>query len=581
MAVPATISAISILAGILFFAIGMPPVGFIFLSISLLGILTLLLLVLHNLHDWRTNPSARNEKDRETQQQAIVRLDDHVDAIEKSTAEIERLANTTNDFVHDTLVRTIKNQARNSNEQIQSTDEFIKDTLVRTIKNQIKNSETRTTGAIDNRFSNAARLQSANQSRVLNELTSIKIALGISNAQYVSEQVVNTPEASRKPKDADYSNSFQKLESYVTSTTRQHQPASSNARVLFVSSNGAGLGHLTRLNAVDKALDAQSMFYTMSSAYKMIGKKSNEIVYFPSHGDLKMNGADWNPLMEEHFTAVVRGFKPDLIVFDGTFVYQGVISTSKELKVPLVWMQRGCWKEEVDKQSAQRHCADKFATAVLIPGDYGCKETVDVGPNLSPEYLPPITLIEKGDLLSREEARTRLHLPLDKKLFLVQLGAGNINDISDIRSKALEFVRELGDDWEPVLVRNPLSQDSDGDNTYSIQAYPLSLYYNAFDAGAFAAGYNTVQESIELQLPAVFVPNPQTKTDDQERRAERIAELNIGFVAADERQLHDAIINLSDDGTRTQIKDNQSSLREPLGAAAAASVIGNILKKVK
>lgn len=309
----------------------------------------------------------------------------------------------------------------------------------------------------------------------------------------------------------------------------------------------------------------------------MIGKKNHEIVYFPSHGDLKMRGADWNPLMKAHFSAVVRGFKPDLIVFDGTYVYQGVVATSKELKIPLVWMQRGCWREEVDKQSAQRHSANKFSKAVLIPGDYGCEEAVDVGPGLTPVYLPPITLVEQDDLLSREEARELLHLPQDKKLFLVQLGAGNINDISNIRSLALTVVRDLGPDWEPVLVRNPLSQHDDGKEAYSIQAYPLSLYYNAFDAGAFAAGYNTVQESIELGLPAVFVPNPHTKTDDQERRALTIAERNLGFVAIDESQLHEAIWELSKDDVRQGIRNAQYHQRQPAGSESAASAIEQLL----
>ena len=309
----------------------------------------------------------------------------------------------------------------------------------------------------------------------------------------------------------------------------------------------------------------------------MIGKKSHEIVYFPSHGDLKMRGADWNPLMKAHFSSVVRGFKPDLIVFDGTYVYQGVVATSKEMKIPLVWMQRGCWKEEVDRQSAQRHSANKFAKSVLVPGDYGCEEIVDVGPGLIPEYLPPITLVERDNLLSREKARDLLHLPQDKKLFLVQLGAGNINDISNIRSMALSYVRALGTDWEPVLVRNPLSQHGEDEEAYSIQAYPLSLYYNAFDAGAFAAGYNTVQESIELGLPAVFVPNPHTKTDDQERRAVTVAEQGLGFVAVDEDQLHEAVVELSKKSVRERIRDAQLSQRQPAGAEYAAKAIGKLL----
>ena len=53
----------------------------------------------------------------------------------------------------------------------------------------------------------------------------------------------------------------------------------SRQRMLLVTSNGAGLGHLTRLNAVAQHLDADVLIYTMSSAYKTIGRDPREILY--------------------------------------------------------------------------------------------------------------------------------------------------------------------------------------------------------------------------------------------------------------------------------------------------------------
>lgn len=412
---------------------------------------------------------------------------------------------------------------------------------------------------------------------VLGELSSLTNLVKKSSQNHNDANALAPARISNKPKDTDYSESFRNLENYISGTSSPIKTDAKQPRILFVSSNGAGLGHLTRLNAVDKNLMGDSLFYTMSSAYKLLGKKSHEVVYFPSYGDLKMRGSDWNPLMKEHFSAVARGFKPDLIVFDGTYVYQGVVAVSRNLKIPLIWVQRGCWKKEVDEKSQQRHNANKFAKAVLIPGDYGCEEVVDVGDGLTPIYLPPITLVNRNELLPRTVARETLKLPQNKKLFLIQLGAGNINDISNIRTKAVQFVQELGTEWEPVLVRNPLSKDAENDNLLSIQAYPLSLYYSAFDAGAFAAGYNTVQESIELQLPSVFVPNPLTKTDDQESRAESIARNGLGFSAENENELETAIQKLSDPEIRGQISQAQEHARRAPGASAAADAIRDLL----
>lgn len=412
---------------------------------------------------------------------------------------------------------------------------------------------------------------------VLGELSSLTNLVKKSSQNHNDANALAPARISNKPKDTDYSESFRNLEKYISGTSSPIKTDAKQPRILFVSSNGAGLGHLTRLNAVDKNLMGDSLFYTMSSAYKLLGKKSHEVVYFPSYGDLKMRGSDWNPLMKEHFSAVARGFKPDIIVFDGTYVYQGVVAVSRNLKIPLIWVQRGCWKKEVDEKSRQRHNASKFAKAVLIPGDYGCEEVVDVGDGLTPIYLPPITLVNRNELLPRTVARETLKLPQNKKLFLIQLGAGNINDISNIRTKAVQFVQELGTEWEPVLVRNPLSKDAENDNLLSIQAYPLSLYYSAFDAGAFAAGYNTVQESIELQLPSVFVPNPLTKTDDQESRAESIARNGLGFSAENENELETAIQKLSDPEIRGQISQAQEHARRAPGASAAADAIRDLL----
>ncbi|MGP5573724.1 hypothetical protein ACTXN6_13795 [Corynebacterium casei] len=536
----AIISAIFTFVGIVLFASNRETLGLISVFCSVLGILTILVLLERTTNEIRKKLGSEGRQAANLNYESIERLNNSVASIQQTAAEIQNSAIKTDEFVRDVLIRTIKNQTQKSTATI-------------------------------------TELQKQQHNQFLSEISLFRRATPILGSDATNELSIAPPQASRKPKDTDYSSSFQKLQDFITGATSHDAPRGAKPRVIFVSSNGAGLGHLTRLNAVDKALDVESMFYTMSSAYKMLGKKSHEIIYFPSHGDLMMRGSDWNPLMKEHFSAVVRGYKPDLIVFDGTYVYQGVVATSKELKIPLVWMQRGCWKGEVDRKSTQRHSANKFAKAVLVPGDYGCEETVDVGQGLEPHYLPPVTLIEKSELLSRVDARKMLQLPLDKKLFLIQLGAGNINDISNIRSKALEFVSQLGAEWEPVLVRNPLSHNDSDDNAHSIQAYPLSLYYNAFDAGAFAAGYNTVQESIELNLPAVFVPNPQTKTDDQDRRALTIAGKDLGYLATGEAQLQDAIIKLSVDENRGRIRESMLRHRAPSGAQAAAKAINSLL----
>ena len=62
--------------------------------------------------------------------------------------------------------------------------------------------------------------------------------------------------------------------------------AGSKKRVLLVTSNGAGLGHLARMSAVASRMESETLIYTMSSAFSKIGWNRARIIYFPSSGDL-------------------------------------------------------------------------------------------------------------------------------------------------------------------------------------------------------------------------------------------------------------------------------------------------------
>lgn len=367
---------------------------------------------------------------------------------------------------------------------------------------------------------------------------------------------------------------YEALQSRIIET---YGVGSKRPRVLFVTSNGAGLGHLTRLNAVSKRLSAEHLLYTMSSAYQRIGRPQGTTIYFPSYGDLGMSGRVWNGLLESHFDAVVHAFSPDAIVFDGTFVYRGVTRVARRESIPLVWLQRGCWKESVDIRSRQRHDADRVCDGVLIPRDYGVQEHVIVSSEFEPTYVDPITMVDRSDLLEKKAARAELSLPQDKKLFLVQLGAGRINDIRHLNDFVARCVRQLGDDWAPVFVRNPLSSGGSRGGELEVSAYPLGRYLRAFDAATVAAGYNSVQESVVAGVPTIFIPNLSTKTDDQSRRARGLSEKRLGLCAVSETEIEQAILCLSNQQARDQIRLSCIDAQLQNGAIEAARILDSLV----
>ena len=353
-------------------------------------------------------------------------------------------------------------------------------------------------------------------------------------------------------------------------------PAGSGSpRILLVTSNGAGLGHLTRVNAISGHLCGNDLIYTMSSAYRRLHRESAKTIYFPSYGDLGMAGGSWNTIMKAHFQSVFEAFSPDAVVFDGTFVYRGLVQTVKNSSCPLIWLQRGCWRDEVDKNSEQRHHAAKYVDHVIIPGDYGCAESVDVGPGIDIDYVAPIVSGNQDRSLSCAEARSKLGLPENGNFFLIQLGAGVINDTRDYLSTALEAVRSLGEEWEPVVVQNPLSPSAVS-GCRSVEAFPLIDYLAAFDAGVFAGGYNSCQEAVARRLPAVFVPNKATKTDDQVRRVSGLEARGLGLLASNPKELYSQIQRLQSRKFRETIRAAQDGMKPASGAAEAASIIFKI-----
>lgn len=348
-------------------------------------------------------------------------------------------------------------------------------------------------------------------------------------------------------------------------------------RVLFVSSNGAGLGHLTRLAAIESKIKGCTLTYSMSSAATKLRKSPRQLIYFPSYKTLGMDPHLWNEILAGHFGAVMDGFSPDVVVFDGTSIYQGIAKAVQKRDTNLIWVNRGTWKKNVDPEWVGRKRSAKSAICVLVPSDYGAKDKLHYGEGVRVEIVNPIHNENQESPLSKDEARAELGLPLEGKLVLVQLGAGSINEVSETESYVRDEILKLGQDWSPVFIRNPLSHHRLPPNCFSIEAYPLSLYYSAFDFAVLAAGYNSVQESVHYELPAILVPNTETGTDDQVRRAQGIEEKKLGLVAQDFESLKSQIVKMSDGKFREWIKSNQNRVRQSNGADKAARIILSLI----
>nr|WP_286672883.1 glycosyltransferase [Anaeromonas gelatinilytica] len=196
------------------------------------------------------------------------------------------------------------------------------------------------------------------------------------------------------------------------------------------------------------------------------------------------------------------------------------------------------------------------------------------------EYNPVIYL-DKSELLSKEKVRKKLQIPEGYKIVYVQLGAGNINDINSTIYKVLKALKEREDIYIVMgesIIGNRLNIYED--RVLVIRDYPNSRYFSAFDLAISATGYNTFHELMYFGVPSIFIPNTNTKTDDQLSRAKKAAMVDAAIVIEDvtEESLRKSINYILEPSNNLKMKENCKELIESNGADEISNFL---LKTIK
>ncbi len=356
-----------------------------------------------------------------------------------------------------------------------------------------------------------------------------------------------------------------------------------NNRVLFVSSNGVGLGHLTRLLAVARRMPepVEPVFATMSQALQIVEQHGFPAEHIPFHAYNGCNIADWNVWLSKQLRQVIDYYAASTVVFDGSVPYSGLIdAVGPDPDCRLAWIRRGMWRPEQanDGVIARQQHFD----LIIEPDDIAA--TQDNGLTVENRHaaltVAPIRLLDEDELLSRQDAAEALGLDPDRPALLIQLGAGSNQDVVSVTGRILQTAAAFPQ-LQPVIAEwlmAPHHLDL-WPGVKRLRGYPLSRYFKAFDFAVGAAGYNAFNEAISLALPTIFVPNDQPEMDDQRARATH-AEANGAALCLDDPQTTDLSqyfeIMLNQD-VRNHLKTNCARLTRANGAAAAAGAIADYL----
>src|SRR4051794_11983720 len=153
--------------------------------------------------------------------------------------------------------------------------------------------------------------------------------------------------------------------------------ARSRRRAIFLSPNGIGMGHLTRLLAVARwcSADLEPVFLSMSQAVGVVREWGYVAEYFPYHAHTGETADAWNAALRARLEEAIAFYDARCVVFDGNVPYQGLTACRRaHPDRAFVWIRRGLWRAEAGRAAIER---SRHFDLVVEPGELPA--SLDVG----------------------------------------------------------------------------------------------------------------------------------------------------------------------------------------------------------
>ncbi len=356
-------------------------------------------------------------------------------------------------------------------------------------------------------------------------------------------------------------------------TGRQSRP--DERPVLFLPSNGVGVGHLTRLLAIARRTCRNAVFASQAPALQMIRDFGFAAEYIPSHAAIGGDFETWDSWYCTEIGRIADRYDPALVVYDGNHLSPGLIhAVASRRDCRLAWVRRGMWA-----RTASRFLANaRWCDLIIEPGELA-GERDDGATSLlrhEAQIVDPIRLLEPEELPDRRAAAQALQLDPGRPACLVQLGSGYNRDLLSLLDLIIEELRKQPGlqiavaEWVSGSV--PLNLWPD---VTVLRGFPVNQYIRAFDFCISAAGYNSFHEMIGYCVPTIFVANRSPTMDDQYGRA-KFAQDNAAAFEISEAEMGefpDLVAMIMQGKAREFLASHCAKLARPNGAAAAADAL--------
>lgn len=357
----------------------------------------------------------------------------------------------------------------------------------------------------------------------------------------------------------------------------------STRRVVFLPTNGVGLGHAQRAALIAGAMrETPVSFAAFPSCIPLIQDHGFDCL------PLVQKSADHaDPYANDilNYSRLTRHMTPnDLLVFDGGFLFDSIVRIIAEKGVPAVWVRRGLWQaEQLEAHRRQQQGRAALFRRIIQPLEafeelnepihYGSVERA-VGP-----VVQDVTI--SANLAQQMRRDLALRLGRDfRELVVTMLGAGHAADRS-AQTLALCALLEHRPDSLHLVVSWPGASIPPGlsawKNTRVVQTRRALHLALVADMAVSAAGYNSFHELLYHAVPSIFIPQMSPFMDDQRRRADAAARRDLAVTVEPEEllRLSREIHAFLDDGKAAVIRARLKDCALPArGTAAAAALIG-------
>ncbi len=359
-------------------------------------------------------------------------------------------------------------------------------------------------------------------------------------------------------------------------------PRKPKRRALFFSTNGVGMGHLTRQLAIARRLppSIEPVFLSMSQACGQVEKFGFAVEYTPYHQYYEGHVDHWNRHLSHLLNEMIAFYDPSVLVFDGNYPFRALVKVSNQHPGrPFVWCRRGLWQSGQNPRALAR--SDAF-DLIIEPLDLAT--AYDRGPTKAAQAdvrcIPPIRLLKAEEIDDRETAAKKLGLDPDKPAVLLQLGSRNNYDLGPLIDRVLPALRAI-DGLQIATLQWLISEKDHGwpEDVHILSGYPMGQSFAAFDFSIATPGYNSFHELVAHAMPTIFVPNENASMDDHVARAAFAERQGFGFSLrrAEVYKVAAVIEAMGRPDTRANMREAALAHASPNGAGMAATAIEELV----